>query len=70
MIALGATCGIRGTELTGVVVGARRYVGDQDRYSVRYMAHGVPYEREFTAGELSFAGSNVVALRAHIKEVA
>jgi len=55
---LGAKCGIKGTGLDGVVVGARYYAGDQNRYTVRFLAAGVPHEREFTIGELSFSGAD------------
>lgn len=64
---IGRTCKIIGTDLDGVCVGSRYYVGDQNRYSVRFLANGVPQEREFTAGEVSFAGhhaeGNVVDFR-------
>lgn len=58
---IGKTCKIIGTDLEGVCVGSRYYVGDQNRYSVRFLANGVPQEREFTAGEVSFSGRNTSA---------
>ncbi|MER9911663.1 hypothetical protein NKJ71_13620 [Mesorhizobium sp. M0050] len=55
---IGKSCTIIGTSIEGIVAGRRQYVGDQDRYSVRFFVGGVPYEREFTSGEVSFAGRN------------
>lgn len=64
---IGKVCKIIGTDLDAVCVGTRQYIGDQDRYSVRFLVSGVPHEREFTAGEVSFASreaeGNVVDFR-------
>lgn len=58
---IGKTCKIIGTDIEGICVGHRRYAGDQDRFSIRFSANGVPQEREFTASEVSFAGRNANA---------
>lgn len=61
---IGARCTIVGTDIVGLVVGKTTYVGDQDRYAVRYLAGG-PQERWLTAGEITFdqKQTNVVAMR-------
>jgi len=55
---IGERCTIAGTELAGLIVGLRQYVGDQDRYAVRYfdMQHN-PQERWFRADQLRFGGA-------------
>lgn len=56
-------CTLVGTDIPGLVVGKQSYVGDQDRYAVRFVASDVPFERWLTACEIEFNQSNVVALR-------
>lgn len=65
---IGAWCHLVGTSLRGLVVGRRTYLGEMDRFAVRYLdAAGSPQERWLSAGEVSFDGreaeGNVVALR-------
>lgn len=55
---IGARCRILGYTGEGLVVGIMTYLGDQNRYAVRYYAAG-PQERWFTAGEISFDGPEV-----------
>ena len=57
---IGALCHLRGTELSGAVVGKRSYLGETDRYAVRYLdGSNSPQERWFTAAEISFDGPEV-----------
>lgn len=56
---LGAPCRIVGTEFDGKVIGRQEYIGDQNRYAVRYCDFSGPQERWFTAGEISFDGREV-----------
>jgi hypothetical protein len=64
---IGARCRIVGTELDGVVVGRRTYLGELDRFAVRYSDSSGPQERWFQAGEVSFEGreaeGNVIEFR-------
>lgn len=63
---IGSRCLIVGTGLEGLVVGRRTYIGEQDRYAVRYCDNSGPQERWLQAGQISFDGreaeGNVVAL--------
>jgi hypothetical protein len=58
---------IVGTELDGVVVGRRTYLGELDRFAVRYRDGSGPQERWFQSGEVSFEGreaeGNVIEFR-------
>jgi hypothetical protein len=64
---IGARCRIAGTELDGVVVGVRTYLGELDRFAVRYRDGSGPQERWFQSGEVSFDGreaeGNVIEFR-------
>ncbi|MBZ9659820.1 hypothetical protein LB523_12260 [Mesorhizobium sp. ESP-6-4] len=66
---IGSRCRIIMGDIDAIVVGKRTYLGDQDKYTVRYLDDGGPQEREFPASMLSFEGreaeGNVVALDAH-----
>jgi len=56
-----------GTSIEGLVVGHRSYLGEMDRYAVRYCDNSGPQERWFQVGEISFdredAVDNVVGFR-------
>ena len=64
---IGARCRLVGTEFDGMVVGRRTYLGEMDRFAVRYCDNSGPQERWLTGTEISFDGreveGNVVALR-------
>ncbi|TIL91419.1 MAG: hypothetical protein E5Y73_17225 [Mesorhizobium sp.] len=65
---IGSRCFLVGTDIDGLVVGRRSYLGEMDRYAVRYLdGAGAPQERWFQAGEVSFEGreakGNVVDFR-------
>lgn len=58
---IGARCRIVGTDIDGLVVGRRTYLGEMDRFAVRYVDAGGPQERWFQVGEISFDGKGVDA---------
>lgn len=62
---IGARCIILGTDIDGAIVGHRSYLGEVDRYAVRYCDNSGPQERWFQVGEISFDAreADVVALR-------
>lgn len=51
---IGSRCRILLGEIEGNVVGHRTYIGEQDRWAVRYIDESGPQERWFQSGELSF----------------
>ncbi|RWN73148.1 MAG: hypothetical protein EOS01_26745 [Mesorhizobium sp.] len=54
---IGSRVRLTGTDIDGLVVGKRSYLGEMDRYAVRYLdGAGAPQERWFQAGEVSFEG--------------
>ncbi|TPM59007.1 hypothetical protein FJ959_09040 [Mesorhizobium sp. B2-2-4] len=64
---IGSRCRILLGDYDGNVVGKRTYLGEADRYAVRYLDGGGPQERWFQAHEISFDGreaeGNVVEFR-------
>lgn len=59
---IGAWCLLVGTDLRGLVVGRRTYLGEMDKFAVRYRdAAGSPQERWFSESEVSFDGREVDA---------
>lgn len=58
---IGSHCQLIGTEFDGVVVGKRSYLGEMDRYAVRYRDDSGPQERWLQAGEISFEGRSAAA---------
>ncbi|TPJ86924.1 MULTISPECIES: hypothetical protein [unclassified Mesorhizobium] len=64
---IGGRCRILLGEYDGNVVGKRTYIGEADRYAVRYLDDSGPQERWFQAHEISFDGreaeGNVVDFR-------
>lgn len=60
---IGAMCKVRGTDIKALCVGKRQYVGDVDRFMVRFLHDGVPHEREFTRDELEFNAAQVAEIR-------
>lgn len=71
---IGARCQIVGTEFDGLVVGRRTYLGEMDRFAVRYRDGAGLQERWFQSSEISFEGreaeGNVVALDGARRRVA
>lgn len=62
---IGAHCIIKDCGLKALVVGKRSYLGEIDRYAVRYIDNAGPQERWLQVNELSFdvAKVNVVEFR-------
>ncbi|TIN83057.1 hypothetical protein [Mesorhizobium sp.] len=64
---IGARCRILLGDYDGNVVGKRSYLGEADRFAVRYLDSSGPQERWFQAHEISFDGreaeGNVVEFR-------
>jgi hypothetical protein len=59
---IGVRCRILLGDFAGDVVGKRSYLGEQDRYAVRYLDDSGPQERWFTAGEITFTRHEAKAM--------